>query len=73
MSNCKDCKWWTEQSTDTWQGIDPAYRRCDVLSMYYGLTPRLVEQEEHPEGGSCDVFTAPNFGCVQFTPHEDKS
>ena len=71
MGNCKDCKWWQDHDTPTtYSKWPPGHWRACMLTHTLSNEP-----EDHPDTRAiaCEwedyqgvLFTAPDFGCVQF-------
>jgi hypothetical protein len=78
---CETCRWWNSvHATSEWSGYtvytsvaltDPSWRTCQLHSRHdeFPNTSRLLPQSSDPYVTS-DVWTAPDFGCVQHEPKD---
>lgn len=75
--HCKDCRWWTRPVRDYYLQLPKTTRESVQIDWACcGVSARFI-QGTKPNTlplfaalGSGIIYTAPDFGCVQFEPKE---
>ena len=66
VGHCRNCKWWRPMSEKV--GF------CMLVSASEGIRPPArMKLETHDDVCRADLFTSPDFGCVEFVPTKDSS
>lgn len=68
MGFCKDCRWWEAVGAN-----NPQPGMCSLVEADNGIPSLAVVSMYDNDLGDLEsglLFTAPNFGCVQFSARE---
>lgn len=64
---CKDCQWWRCE--------DSEFGECELAQSCSGVPkyPHTKAAAHDVEGYHASLYTAPDFGCVQFEPRKQEA
>jgi hypothetical protein len=66
VGRCRNCNWW--------QAMSERIGFCKLVSATNEFPPSSrMRVEAHDDLCKADLFTAPDFGCVEFSPRKDRA
>jgi len=69
LVHCADCRYWDDTSSlPTWVGAHGKAHRCLLLGEGFPITETLAWPVSFDGERADDVYTLPEFGCVQAAP-----
>lgn len=71
---CETCRWWVMWSNAAWS--PPEHRKdwrvCELMSPAgYSEEPKYPQSKAFVDDDHAGVYTAPDFGCVQWEAKEE--